>query len=106
MSAFHHPPGRPGWRCQEDGDEWPCQLARKALAVRFKDDEDGLPRHMVRLQLTAAEDLVIADPASLYNRFVRWAEPAQVTCGRCERAKHRVIPGLPLRLFPCNLQRL
>ena len=61
---------------------------------------------MARLQLTAVEDLTISDAASLYNRFVRWTEPAQVTCGRCEKDKHRAIPGLPPRLFPCNLRRL
>jgi hypothetical protein len=106
VSDVHHRPERPGWRCQEDGDEWPCHLARKALAEAFVGNEAGLPYHMARLQIVAADDLAIVDPVSLYNRFVRWTEPTQVTCGRCEKGRHRALPGLPPRLFPCNLRRL
>jgi hypothetical protein len=94
---------RPGWHCREDGDEWPCHLARKALTDAFVDDFE-LPRHMARLQLLAAEELAVADPASLYGRFVRWTEPTQITCGRCEKSRHRALAGLPPRLFPCHLR--
>jgi hypothetical protein len=106
VSDFRHRPERPSWRCREDGDEWPCHLARKALAETFIGTEDALTFQMARLQITAAEDLAVPDPARLYGRFVRWTEPTQVTCGRCETGKHRAIPGLPPRLFPCNLRRL
>jgi hypothetical protein len=98
-----HRPERFSWRCREDGNEWPCGLARKALATAFADDGE-LSRHMARLQLLAAEELAVADPAKLYDRFVRWTEPAQVTCGRCQMSRHRALPGLPPRLFPCNLR--
>jgi hypothetical protein len=74
--------------------------------MTFADDEPELSHHMARLQLTAARDLAVPDPASLYNRFVRWTEPAEVTCGRCEQGKHRALAGLPPRLFPCHLRRL
>lgn len=100
-----HRPARPGWRCRVDGTDWPCLLARKALAATFADDRGGLSHHMARLQLRAVEELAVPDPANLYNRFVRWTEPTQVTCGRCERDRHRAIPGLPPRLFPCSLPR-
>jgi hypothetical protein len=105
VSDSRHRPERPGWRCREDGDEWPCHLARKALTKAFTDNATELSRHMATLQITAVEDLAVADPARLYGRFVRWTEPTQVTCGRCERTTHRALPGLPPRLFPCHLRR-
>jgi hypothetical protein len=104
VNDVHPRPERPGWRCQEDGDEWPCHLARKTLTETFIGNEEQLSRHMARLQIAAAVELGVADPASLYGRFVRWTEPTQVTCGRCEKTRHRAIPGLPPRLFPCNLR--
>jgi hypothetical protein len=104
MTGFAHRPERPTWRCRADGDGWPCHIARKVLAETFPGSGDELSHNMAQLQLMAAEDLGVPDPASLYQRFVRWTEPPSVTCGRCERGKHRAIPGLPPRLFPCQLQ--
>jgi hypothetical protein len=104
VSDARHRPARPGWRCQVDGDEWPCRLARKALTAAFVGNEAGLSYHVARLQIAAAEDLAVADPAGLYGRFVRWTEPTQITCGRCEKTRHRALPGLPPRLFPCKLR--
>lgn len=104
MSDFRHRPRRPGWSCEADGSEWPCHAARKVLTGSFVGDEDGLSRHMSWLQLTAARDLGVVDPARLYQRFVRWTEPPQAICGRCEKGKHRAIAGMPPRLFPCQLQ--
>lgn len=60
----------------------------------------GLTAHMLRLMATAADDLHVDDPSSLYPRFVGWTlEPGRV-CRMCGRPDHDVAPGVPPRLVP------
>jgi hypothetical protein len=100
-----HVPERPSWRCHDDSDPWPCELARRQLSETFLDNESALVAHLARLMDVAVRDLGLSDPAVLYRRFVRWAEPGVIRCGRCDSPRHRLLPGVPPRLFPCELGR-
>ncbi len=100
-----HQPSRPSWRCAEDGEPWPCSLARKQLREAFLDNEEELARHMAWLQVAAAQDLAIDEPARLYRRFVLWTSDEKTVCGRCGKPGHQALPGLPPRLFPCRLRQ-
>ena len=101
-----HKPERPLWVCSDDGDPWPCHLARKQLAEIFLDNEAALAAHMARLMDAAARDLGLPDPAKLYRRFVRWTTNDLGSCGRCGKPGHQALPGLPPRLFPCGMNRM
>jgi hypothetical protein len=104
VSGFHTP-ARPSWICPQDGESWPCELARKQLAEIFLGSEDRLSAQMARLMGVAAHDLGLPDSSKLYRRFVRWTvDGAMLQCGRCGRSGHQALPGLPPRLFPCDLK--
>jgi hypothetical protein len=105
MNPGSHIPGRPSWRCQDDGDLWPCALGRKHLQELYGDDERALATHMAWLMVAAADDLTLPDPSKLYRRFVRWVHGAPLHCGRCHKNGHQALPGLPPRLFPCCVER-
>ena len=96
-----HRAARPSWRCLTDGGEWPCAEARARLAAAFG-DRDELSRQMARLQATAADDLTLANPASLHRRFVKWTRDHDESCRACGSHMHAVVPGIPPRLVPCD----
>src|SRR5262249_31999417 len=97
---------RPSWRCLDDGDLWPCHMARKQLAEIFLDNEAALAAHMARLMDAAARDLGLPDPAKLYRRVVRWGHPpTALPRGRGGEPGHQALRGLPPRLFPCGMSR-
>jgi hypothetical protein len=100
-----HRPVRPSWICCVDGEPWPCDRARKELSDVFFGSEEALAAQMAWVMAAAAADLGTADPSRLYRRFVRWTSDDRLPCGRCRQHNHRVVPGLPLRLFPCDLRR-
>jgi hypothetical protein len=100
-TAADHRVRRPEWRCRTDGEEWPCEGARKLLADAYPDRE-ALVRHMAHLMAQAAEDLGIPAPATLYRRFLGWTRDRSESCRACGRSSHAVVPGLPSRLFPCD----
>jgi hypothetical protein len=100
-----HKPERPSWVCPEDGEPWPCELARKQLRELFLGNGERLAVQMAWLTDTAARDLALPDPAKLYRRFVWWALDDSSPCGRCGKAGHRALSGLPPRFFPCEFKR-
>lgn len=109
MTVWGHGAARPSWVCPDDHERWPCDRARKLLSAAFHDDEETLAALMAGAMARAADDLGIPDPSRLYHRFVGWI-PASIVddpvdwtpCGRCGKRSHRVSPGSPPRLFPCQ----
>jgi hypothetical protein len=83
-----------------DGDDWPCELARKTL-VEYHTDQQALTRQLVHLMSLAADDLRVG-PARLCRRFMTWTLPNGMACRVCGRPGHDVLPGAPPRLFPCD----
>jgi hypothetical protein len=67
---IEHHPSRPQWTCMVDGDDWPCELARKTL-VEYHTDQQALTRQLVHLMSLAADDLRVG-PARLCRRFMTW----------------------------------
>lgn len=94
---------RPQWTCRVDGAAWPCTPARQALAQQAGAESNRLGVLMSVLMAQAAEELGIADPTRLYRRFVAWTLPCDRACRVCGRAGHDVLPGVPLRLIPCEV---
>ncbi|SCL24306.1 hypothetical protein GA0070624_2896 [Micromonospora rhizosphaerae] len=78
-SARPHVPMRPLWRCRACGAEWPCQPARLALLVEYRDDRPALLVYLGTLMHEAGEQLAQlnghARPADLPDRFLSWALP-------------------------------
>ncbi|MFF5173085.1 flavin reductase [Micromonospora sp. NPDC000089] len=68
---------RPLWRCRACGAEWPCQPARLALLVEYRDDRTALLVYLGTLMQEAGDQLAQlnghARPADLVDRFLAWA---------------------------------
>lgn len=92
---------RPQWTCGIDGQDWPCELARKQLTEIHRAEPEILTRLTAMLAMIAAVDLGISSPAFLYRRFVAWTLDSTTRCRVCDRRGHDVLPGLPPRVFPC-----
>jgi hypothetical protein len=69
MTDVEHTPLRPSWLCDADGEPWPCDAAREAMA-----GEDCISRafFMVLMLNDAAGDMPGATPSELFERFVAW----------------------------------
>ncbi|SCL15687.1 hypothetical protein GA0070624_0794 [Micromonospora rhizosphaerae] len=72
-----HLPMRPLWRCRACGAEWPCQAARLALLVDYRDDRAGLLVYLSTLMAEAGTQLSQLNghalPENLTERFLAWA---------------------------------
>jgi hypothetical protein len=97
-----HRPRRPQWSCRACGEAWPCAPAQKLLSEAYHQNPEALAAHLVRLTGLAAADLSEPVPASLYGRFVAWTLDRNRTCRVCGGRRHDVLPGLPIRFFPCG----
>lgn len=105
-----HLPERPSWRCVIDSRPWPCKQARDEVAVAYEENElatkEDLIRFMGNAALAAARELGLeGNPSRLYRRFLHWLSGDYRPCVRCGKAGHSVLPGLPLRLFPCDFKK-
>ena len=70
-----HTPIRPLFRCRECGGPWPCQPARLALLVAYRDDRPGLRIFLATRLLTAIGDQPRLAPIDLAIRFLGWLPP-------------------------------
>lgn len=95
-----HRPQRPSWRCADCGEDWPCDWVRKDLAAHH--DPAVLVSHLGWLADRAAADLGLSTPAMLYRRFFAWTVGRDRICRICASPRHDVLPGLPLRMWPCD----
>ncbi|MEU8371765.1 flavin reductase [Micromonospora sp. NPDC048894] len=72
-----HLPMRPLWRCRGCGAEWPCQPARLALLVEYREDRTGLLVYLSTLMAEAGTQLSQLNgnvvPDNLMRRFLGWA---------------------------------
>ncbi|MEV0809513.1 flavin reductase [Micromonospora sp. NPDC050200] len=71
-----HAPMRPLWRCRNCAAEWPCQPARLALLVEYRDDRTGLLVYLGGLMAEATDQLAQLHPQTrldLTERFLAWA---------------------------------
>ncbi|MEU3453672.1 flavin reductase [Micromonospora sp. NPDC006766] len=72
-----HVPMRPLWRCRACGAEWPCQPARLALLVEYRDERTALLVYLGTLMQEAGDQLAQIDghvrPPGLTDRFLTWA---------------------------------
>jgi hypothetical protein len=71
-----HAPMRPLWRCRNCGAEWPCQPARLALLVEYRDDRTGLLVYLGGLMAEATDQLGQLHSQTrldLTERFLAWA---------------------------------
>ena len=68
---------RPLWRCRACGAEWPCQPARLALLVEYREDRIALLVYLSTLMAEAGAQLSQlnghAVPENLTERFLTWA---------------------------------
>jgi hypothetical protein len=104
-SGGDHRAERPQWTCEMDGEPWPCELARKALAEAYQADQQALSLLMAWLLEQATTDLALAEPARLYGRFLRWTLAPGQLCRVCGSRGHDMLAGVPPRLIPCNSRR-
>lgn len=102
MSA--HRVARPAWRCAIDGTDWPCAPAKQQL-IEGCDDPAAVVTLLCALMSRAADDLGVADPTDLYDRFVAWTISPTEACRACGRLRHAAAAGLPPRLVPCDQLR-
>ena len=69
-----HLPDQPAWTCGSCGKDWPCDPAREALAVEYRDDVVMLSIWMgAQLGLAVMEIRPRPTPQELYHRFIAWA---------------------------------
>ncbi|MFJ8581531.1 flavin reductase [Micromonospora sp. NPDC093277] len=72
-----HLPMRPLWRCRVCGSDWPCQPARLALLVEYRNDRTALMLYLSALLAEAGAQLSQlngeAPPEGLTERFLGWA---------------------------------
>lgn len=61
---------RPTWECQECGDPWPCELARKSLAAEL--GPTRLRIHMWLRIEDAAQDMPRLSVRRAFERFLGW----------------------------------
>ncbi|MFI9642659.1 flavin reductase [Micromonospora sp. NPDC051925] len=75
--ARPHLPMRPLWRCRGCGAEWPCQPARLALLVDYREDRTALLIYLGTLMVEAGTQLSQLNghvvPEDLAGRFLTWA---------------------------------
>ncbi|HKT02027.1 MAG TPA: hypothetical protein VJT31_21070 [Rugosimonospora sp.] len=100
--TIEHQVRRPEWRCGTDGEEWPCDGARRLLGAAHRETPDALTRYLAHLMAQAASDLGVRSPTTLYRRFVGWSLGRSQVCRVCGRSGHDVVAGVPPRLFPCE----
>jgi hypothetical protein len=76
-AARPHLPMRPLGRCRACGAEWPCQPARLALLVEYREDRTALLVYLSTLMAEAGAQLAQlnghAMPDRLTERFLSWA---------------------------------
>lgn len=62
---------RPAWRCRGCGAHWPCQPARLALLVEYRQNRTALLVYLGALLAEAGDQL--DHPVGLHRRFLGWA---------------------------------
>jgi hypothetical protein len=87
MTDVEHTPLRPSWLCAADGEPWPCDAARQAMA-----GEDSISRaiFMALMLHEATGDMPDATPSELYERFVAWTRTTPAD--EIERQAHSLRP--------------
>lgn len=76
-----HIPATPTWTCRLDGLTWPCREARRALVAEYAGNPSALSIYLTCCLHEATRDLVNADPAALYERFLSWVpHPLNARC--------------------------
>jgi hypothetical protein len=73
--AFAHAPQRPSWDCRTCGRPWPCEPARKGLAVEFAYAPASLALYMGAHYIDACADMPTRATGELYPRFLGWLRP-------------------------------
>lgn len=71
-----HIAARPEWTCRTCGQPYPCPEARQWLAAVHQ-QTGQLGRVGYELLEKAVRELPDATVTELYDRFVRWTEPAR-----------------------------
>lgn len=67
-----HAPNRPGWTCIEDGEQWPCDAAKRELRRLFAGKAVSFATYLTARLEQAAEDLHGIPQDDLLRRFVLW----------------------------------
>ncbi|MEV0722587.1 flavin reductase [Micromonospora purpureochromogenes] len=73
---------RPLWRCRNCAAEWPCQPARLALLVEYRDDRTGLLVYPGGLMVEASDQLGRLHSQTrldVTERFLAWARGPRLT---------------------------
>ncbi|MEQ4301231.1 flavin reductase [Plantactinospora sp. B6F1] len=77
-----HTPTRPAFRCRTCGAPWPCQSARLALLLAYRDNPLGLFTYLATALHRARHDLPNRDSAELAVRFLGWVPRTLEARGR------------------------
>lgn len=67
-----HAPSRPEWTCVSDGQEWPCEGAKRELRRLFAGAVVPFAAYLAARLEQAAEDLRDVPEEALLRRFVLW----------------------------------
>lgn len=66
---------RPAWVCDQDGERWPCRLARAELTEAYRQDPVALAVLMAELLPFVAAEAKTSLVDELHERFVAWTRP-------------------------------
>lgn len=67
----------PTWDCRACGKDWPCDPAREALRIQYRNQPGKLAVFMYR-KLEAAAPALTASGMSrgeMWDRFIEWTKP-------------------------------
>lgn len=72
-APLEHTPARPSWDCRQCGKPWPCDPAREAFAVEYKDNHTGLIMLMWDMLEHYINDVGDGPLGETWERFMAWA---------------------------------
>ncbi|MFI6759774.1 hypothetical protein ACIBF5_11635 [Micromonospora sp. NPDC050417] len=72
-SGALHRPGR-GWRCTDDGEEWPCRIFKRRMWTWYRDDRRRLAGIMAIHRDNAMAGMPNLTREQAQARFVGWVE--------------------------------
>jgi hypothetical protein len=70
LTAPHRPDD--GWRCRDDGEEWPCAVFRRRMWVLYSEDPGRLAAFMRHFRDKAAPALPELTARQVEVRFIGW----------------------------------
>ncbi|WP_326561330.1 hypothetical protein [Micromonospora sp. NBC_01796] len=79
--AALHVFGDAGWRCRDDGDEWPCQVYRRRFRHHYGPDVVGMIVFMHPIFEQAVLDLPTVPTKELRARFLGWCRRPHIGSG-------------------------